>query len=68
MGIIAGILGGIGGLCAIMGILIGFDVAPELDVNDLGYMFWFVLSAVLLLATIAITTSSGGGSGEGGYE
>ena len=68
MGIIAGILGGIGGLCAILGILIGFEVAPELDVNDLGYMFWFVLSAVLLLATITITTSSKGGGGEGGYE
>ncbi len=56
MGIIAAILGSVGGLCAVLGILIGFDVAAELDVNDLGWMFWFVLSAILLLATIALTT------------
>lgn len=62
MGIIAAVLGGIGGLCAVLGILIGFDVAAELDVNDLGWMFWFVLSAILLLATIALTT----GRSEGG--
>lgn len=63
MGIIAAILGGIGGLCAVLGILIAFDVAAELDVNDLGYMFWFVLSAVLLLATIALTSGRSGVNG-----
>ena len=62
MGTIAAIVGGIGGLCAVLGILIGFDVAPELDINDLGYMFWFVLSAILLLAAIAM----GAGRGSGG--
>ena len=62
MGIFAAILGGIGGLCAVLGILIGFDVAAELDINDLGWMFWFVLSAILLLAAIAMATgrSQGG--------
>jgi len=62
MGIFAAILGGIGGLCAVLGILIGFDVAAELDINDLGWMFWFVLSAILLLAAIALATgrSQGG--------
>ena len=40
MGTIAAIVGGIGGLCAVLGILIGFDVAAELDINDLGYMLF----------------------------
>ena len=61
MGTIAAILGGIGGLCAILGILIGFDVAAELDINDLGYMFWFVLSALLFLAAITMGAGRGGG-------
>jgi hypothetical protein len=67
MGLTAAIVGGVGGLCAVLGILIGFDVAPELDINDLGWMFWFVLSAILLLASIAMTNGSKGGGG-GGYE
>ena len=61
MGLISAIVGGIGGLCAVMGILIAFDVAAELDINDLGYMFWFVLSAVLLLGSIAIAQGRGPG-------
>ena len=64
MGLIAAIVGGIGGLCAVMGILIAFDVAAELDVNNLGYMFWFVLSAILLLGSIAMAQGSGPGGGD----
>lgn len=64
MGLIAAIVGGIGGLCAVMGILIAFDVATELDVNNLGYMFWFVLSVILLLGSIAMAQGSGPGGGD----
>jgi hypothetical protein len=63
MGIIAAIVGGVGGLCAVMGILIAFDVAAEIDINDLGWIFWFVLSAILLLGSIAIAQGRGPGGG-----
>ena len=64
MGLIAAIVGGVGGLCAVMGILIAFNVAAELDINDLGWMFWFVLSAILLLGSIAIIQGSGPGGAD----
>ena len=55
MGLTAAILGGIGGLSAVMGII------TALGVVDLGTMspeltwgFWFSLSAILLLSSIAL--------------
>ena len=63
MGLIAAIVGGIGGLCAIMGILIAFEVASEIDIKDLGWMFWFVLSAILLLGSLALAQGRGPGGG-----
>jgi hypothetical protein len=68
MGIISAIVGGIGGLCAVMGILIAFDVYADLDVNNLGWMFWFVLSAILLLGSVAIAQGRGGPGGGGDYD
>jgi hypothetical protein len=62
MGIISAIVGGVGGLCAVMGILIAFDVAAEIDINNLGWMFWFVLSVILLVGSIAIAQGRGPGS------
>jgi hypothetical protein len=62
MGIISAIVGGVGGLCAVMGILIAFDVAAEIDINDLGWMFWFILSVILLVGSIAIAQGRGPGS------
>ena len=63
MGIISAIVGGVGGLCAVMGILIAFDVAAEIDINNLGWMFWFVLSVILLVGSIAIAQGRGPGGG-----
>ena len=65
MGTIAAILGGIGGLCAVLGIVTALEVLPDIG-EQFTTMFWFMLSAILLLATIAMTTGRGGG--DGGYE
>lgn len=60
MGAIAAIIGGIGGLCAILGIITALEVLPGLN-PELTWMFWFMLSAILLLASIAFTVGRGGG-------
>lgn len=52
MGTAAGIFGGVGGLCAIMGIVTAVGVVPP-EILGFTWMFWFVLSAILLLASIA---------------
>jgi len=61
MSITATIIGGIGGLCAVMGIITAVEVIP-LITPQLTWMFWFVLSAILLLGSIALAL------GRGGYE
>ena len=61
MSIIAAIAGAIGGLCAVMGIITAAGVIP-LITPQFTWMFWFVLSAILLLGSIAIAL------GRGGYE
>jgi len=59
MGILALILGILGGLCAIMGIIIATEAvsltmgAPALA----DWMFWLILSGVLFLACIATAVS-----------
>ena len=60
MGIIASILGGIGGLCAVIGIVTALEVMPDIG-DQFTWMFWFVLSAILLLGSIAIAVGRGGG-------
>ena len=61
MGIMTAITGAIGGLCAVMGIITAVEVIP-LITPQFTWMFWFVLSAILLLGSIAIAL------GRGGYE
>ena len=61
MSIMAAIAGAIGGLCAVMGIITAVEVIP-LITPQLTWMFWFVLSAILLLGSIAIAL------GRSGYE
>jgi len=58
MGTIAAIIGGIGGLSAILGIITIFEVMAPLN-EQLTWMFWFVLSAILLLASIAMNVGRG---------
>jgi len=60
MGTIAVIAGAVGGLCAIMGLITAIEV--PLNIGDqFTWMFWFVLSAILLLASIAFAVGRGGG-------
>ena len=58
MGIAAAIIGCVGGLSAILGILTILEV--QLNIGDqFTWMFWLVLSAVLLLASIALSVGRG---------
>ena len=59
MGVLALILGILGGLCAIMGILYAVPV-EELVVAEFDVTFWFSLAVILLLATIASLVARGG--------
>ena len=59
MGITAAIIGGIGGLCAVLGIVTILEVPLYLG-DQFTWMFWFVLSAILLLASIALSVGRGG--------
>lgn len=58
MGVISAIIGAIGGLCAVMGIITAVEVIP-LVMPQFTWMFWFVLSAILLLASIAFALGRG---------
>lgn len=53
MGIIAAMLGAIGGLTAVMGIITALEVIP-LVTPHLTWTFWLSLSAILFLAAIVI--------------
>ena len=61
MVMLAWIFGAIGGLCAVMGIITATEVVSEYA--GLTWMFWMVLSGILLLASIAFTVGGGGGEG-----
>jgi len=59
MGMLAWIFGTIGGLCAVMGIITAAEVIPVFF-RQLDGMFWLVLSAILLLTSIAFAVGRGG--------
>jgi hypothetical protein len=61
MGAFAGILGGIGGLSAVMGIVTALGGGVKSINEELTWMFWFVLAAILLLSAIAIQSGRGAG-------
>ena len=58
MGFFAGILGGIGGLCAVLGIVTILGLVTPVK-EGLTWQFWFGLSVILFLATIAIMSRGG---------
>lgn len=60
MGAITAIVGAIGGLCAAIGIVTAAEIIPLLGAQ-FTWMFWFVLAAILLLASIAFAVGRGGG-------
>ena len=60
MGILAAIVSAIGGLCAVMGVITAAGLIL-LIMPEFTWMFWFVLSAILLLASIALGLGRGAG-------
>jgi hypothetical protein len=62
MGIFAAILGGIGGLSGVLGVITALDVLEDPIITKLGdgeYIFWFLLAAILLLGSIAMSMGKG---------
>ena len=61
---LAWFFGAIGGLCMVMGIITAVEVIPQFGA-ELTWTFWFMLSGILFLASIAFASGSrGGGGGE----
>lgn len=56
MGMVGAIICILAGLCGVMGILTATDV---FTVSDLGYIFWFALSGILFVASIALSVGRG---------
>jgi predicted lysophospholipase L1 biosynthesis ABC-type transport system permease subunit len=59
MGTMAAIIGAIGGFCAVMGIITAAEVIPVI-MPEFTWSFWFALSGILLLCSIAFTTGRSG--------
>jgi len=59
VGVLAGILAILGGLCGVMGIVTATEVVPLLGA-ELTWMFWLVLAGVSFLACIAALIAGGG--------
>ena len=57
MGILALILGSLGGICAVIGIVTAAEVEIPLLGAGFTAMFWLALSAVLLLGCVAAAIS-----------
>jgi hypothetical protein len=51
-------VGAIAGLCMVMGIITATEVVPPLT-TELTWLFWFALSAILLLVSIVFTLGRG---------
>ncbi len=59
MGLLAWVAGALGGLCMVIGITTAAGVVPIIG-TEFTWMFWFVLSALLLLGCIAFAVGHGG--------
>jgi hypothetical protein len=60
MGTFSAILGGIGGLSAVMGIVVALGIIkPVINYASLAWTFWLALAAVLLLGAIAVKPNAG---------
>ena len=59
MAIAAWIFGIIGGLCAVMGIITALDVVQQFG-DELTWTFWLVVSAIMLLGSIAFAVGRSG--------
>jgi hypothetical protein len=61
MGTIAAMAGAVGGLCTVMGIITAAGVLNLQLGEQFTWLFWFVLAAILLLASIAFAVGRSGG-------
>ena len=55
---LAWIVGAFAGLCMVMGIITATEVVPQFGA-ELTWVFWFMLSAILFLVSIAFTLGRG---------
>jgi len=60
MGILGLIFGLMGGLCVVFGIITMTGLLPPLG-EDFNWIFWFALSVILLLGSIAVGVNKGAG-------
>jgi hypothetical protein len=58
MAALAWLAGAIGGLCMVMGIITATEVVPPIT-DELTWAFWFALSGLLLLISIALAVGRG---------
>jgi len=58
MAALAWVVGAIAGLCMVMGIVTATEVVPTFGA-ELTWVFWFMLSAILFLASIAFVLGRG---------
>jgi len=61
MGAMVAIIGAVGGLCAVLGIVIATEAVDIPLGEQFTWTFWFMLSAILLLAAIALAVGRLGG-------
>ena len=59
MGVLAWVLGILGGLCAVVGIITAVEVVPLLGAA-LTWVFWFGLAGILFIACIAALIARSG--------
>jgi len=65
MGILAAILGGVGAVCAALGIVVALDVVEEPIIHEnFTWGFWFGLAMVLLLGAIACLAGNNPGGND----
>jgi hypothetical protein len=60
MGILGLIFGLMGGLCVVFGMITMAELLPPLG-EEFTWVFWFAMSVILLLASIAIGVNKGSG-------
>ena len=63
MGLMAAIVGSIGGLCGALGVVTAFDVLPDIG-EQFTVTFWFSLAVILLLGSIAMLLGRGSGGAD----
>ncbi|MFC1903044.1 hypothetical protein ACFLX4_03150 [Chloroflexota bacterium] len=63
MGGLAWLFGFLGALCMVMGIVTAVEIVPSLG-EEITSFFWFAVSGLILLMSIAFAVGNRGGGGE----